>query len=447
MRQARSRVRGFTLVELMVSLVAGLIVTIAVVGLARAATTTFFEAARISTVESTVRTAAERLRQDLARSAYMSTGNIKLARDGALPPASVPMAHKIAVVNPSVIGGPGGSRYAALNDLQGVQIIRGGSGNAPIPNAGTAGPNTLSANNGLNPDALILGGNYTTDDSYQGTFFNTPGSCGVQNVALTRVADAAVHRLIRSTPVPLTSVQAAFTPVPGRPFSARVVDARGCQHYVVVCGVTANDDGAQISFSPDDGGGPAVLQGGGTNCGAKDSEPVTISPVQRVRWYIGPNVDPALDPAAGVEVAGNKFNLYREFLDAANPPVPIVAMRQIVAEYAVDLKLGLSVVNALGGVEVFDMDDTGTAIGLYGQAASATLPNAEGPQRIRSVRFRLVTRTAVPDRNQNLVVLPGAPYITRYCVTNAPAATCKSFTRVRTIISEVALTNQLGMTY
>src|SRR5205823_2689367 len=60
--------QGFTLVELMVSLVAGLIVTIAVVGLARAATTTFFEAARIASVESTVRNASERLRQDLARS-------------------------------------------------------------------------------------------------------------------------------------------------------------------------------------------------------------------------------------------------------------------------------------------------------------------------------------------------------------------------------------------
>ena len=90
----RTQARGFTLVELMVSLVAGLIVTIAVVGLARAATTTFFEAARISTVEANVRTAAERLRQDLSRASYMSTGNIKLAVDQA---PGVPLAHRIGI--------------------------------------------------------------------------------------------------------------------------------------------------------------------------------------------------------------------------------------------------------------------------------------------------------------------------------------------------------------
>ena len=154
MKHRRSKVRAFTLVELMVSLVAGLIVTIAVVGLARAATTTFFEAARIASVESTVRTASERLRQDLARAGYMSTGNIKLARDGA---PGVPLAHRIALRDPAAATG---SRYATLNDLQGVRIVVGGSGSFTAAfdatNAGTAGPNSLSSNNGLNPDAAIF---------------------------------------------------------------------------------------------------------------------------------------------------------------------------------------------------------------------------------------------------------------------------------------------------
>ncbi len=446
MKHSRRRGRGFTLVELMVSLAAGLIVTIAVVGLARAATTTFFEAARISTVESTVRTAAERFRQDLARAGYMSTGNVRLARDGV---SGVPMAHKIAVINPSVVGGPGGSRYAGLDNLQGIQIIRGGSGTASplVPGAGAAGTNNLSLNNGLDPDAVILGGNYTTDDSYQGTFYNSAGSCGSQNVVLNIAADAAVRRLISSTPVPLASVQAAFTPVPSHPFAARVVDARGCQHFVVVCGVTANLTSATVSFAPADGGGPAVIDGAGTNCGAKDGEPVTINPVQRVRWYIGPNVVGALDPALNVEPPANKFNMYREFIDADSPPKPVPEMRQVVAEYAIDLKLGLSVVKSDGTLQVFDMDDPTTGIADYAQTASTTSIGFPGPQRIRSVRFRIGTRTAVPDRNTNLVVPPGAPYITRYCVTNTPAAACKSFTRVRTIISEAALMNQLGMTY
>ncbi len=444
--------RGFTLVELMVSLVAGLIVTIAVVGLARAATTTFFEAARIASVEQATRTAAERLRQDLSRVSFMSTGNIRLARDGA---AGVPMSHKIAVIDPSLAGGFGGSRYAALNDLQGIRIIVGGSGDAvasfDAANAGSAGPNALSANNGLNPDALILSGNFTTDDSYQGTFATAGGTCaGGQMITLTAVGDAAVARLV-GTANPLTSAQAAFTPDPTRSFAARVVDARGCQHYVVVCagGVAATAAGAVISIEQDDGGNPAVLGGGVTNCGAKDTEPVTINPVQRVRWYIGPNVNAALAPAAGVEDPGNKFNLYRDFLDAATPPAPIAAMRQIVAEYAADLKFGITVADAANAVQVFEMDsDTGGgSIDTWTQTASTTIAGAEGPQRVRSVRFRIATRAAMPDRTANLIVPPGAPYLTRYCIQNTPAAQCTSFARVRTLVSEVALINQLQMTY
>ena len=448
MKHARSKTRGFTLVELMVSLVAGLIVTIAVVGLARAATTTFFEAARISSVESTVRTASERLRQDLARASYLSTGNIRLARDGA---AGVPMSHKIAIANPSAAIGTGGSRYAALNDLQGIRIIVGGSGSFAIANAGTAGPNTLSASNGLNPDAAILGGNFTTDDSYQGTFSATGGACaGGQMVTLNAAADAAVRRLV-STANPLTNTQAAFTPVPGRKFAARVVDARGCQHFVVVCSVTATAAGAVINLEQASGPGPAILPGTSTNCGARDTEPVTINPVQRVRWYIGPNVTAALAPATDVEVAGNKFNMYRDFLDAADPPAPIVEMRQIVAEYAADLKFGITVADAANALQVFEMDsDVGGGSGTidtWTQPASGTTAGQPGPQRVRSVRFRVASRAAVPDRTANLVVPPGAPYLTRYCIEAPPLASCKKFARVRTVVSEVALMNQLGMTY
>ena len=122
----------------MVSLVAGLIVVIAVVGIARAATTTFYEAARMSSTEGAVRTASERLRQDLSRAAYMSTGNIRLSRDGQ---GAVQLSQKIAVTDPT--NATTGSRYAALNNLQSVHVVVGGSGNFPILNAGT-GDRTIS---------------------------------------------------------------------------------------------------------------------------------------------------------------------------------------------------------------------------------------------------------------------------------------------------------------
>ncbi len=442
----RSRVRGFTLVELMVSLVAGLIVTIAVVGLARAATTTFFEAARISSVESTIRSAAERLRQDISRAGYMSTGNIKLARDQA---GGIPLAHRIAVLDPTTPGPNGGSRYTTLNDLQGIHIVVGGSGSVPIDlNAGTAGPNALSAKNGLNPDAIILGGNYTTDDSYKGTLYDTGGTCaGGRKVVLDASADAAVRRLT-NTAAPLASVQAAFQPVTTKRFAARVVDGRGCQHYVVVCAVAITANGAEISLEQDAAAGPPVLPAGEGTCGAGKDEPVTINPVHRVRWFVGPNTEAALEPAADVDSAGNKFNLYRDFLDAEDPPAPVAELRQIVAEFTVDLKFGIAVADATNALQVFEMDTDlgGGAIDTWTQNAHLTTAGGPAPQRVRSVRFRLATRTAIPDRRNNLVVGP-APYLTRYCIENAPLATCTKFTRVRTVVSEVALMNQMGMTY
>ena len=72
-----ARQGGYTLVELMVALVAGLSVAMAVVGVSKEATNTFHEEARVSArARMGLRVAMERLRMDLQRAAFMSTGNI-----------------------------------------------------------------------------------------------------------------------------------------------------------------------------------------------------------------------------------------------------------------------------------------------------------------------------------------------------------------------------------
>ena len=75
-----------------------------------------------------------------------------------------------------------------------------------------------------------------------------------------------------------------------------------------------------------------------------------------------------------------------------------------------------------------------------------------GPQRIRSVRVRLASRAAMPDRSQPLDA--GANYTFRYCVATAPdggSTACTpgstGWARARTIVTEVALTNQARMFY
>ena len=271
----------------MVSLVAGLIVTIAVVGLARTATTTFYEEARLSTVEGTVRSASERLRQDLSRTAYMSTGNLPLAGSDPRPlHRASPCRYGQRI---SHVSGTSPSRYGAVTaNLQGIRIIPGGSKTA------TDTSNGLATLNGLNPDELILTGNFTTDDAYRGKV--------VGNTIVVKVFDAdgvtraipAVARLIAG-PDPNLAVRNAFAPgaqPAGAIYDAlaRVVDPRGCSHFVVLSDAVGTAAGATFTFKPASDGNPPVLTPGadGGGCGADVQEEVTINPVQIVHWYIGP---------------------------------------------------------------------------------------------------------------------------------------------------------------
>ena len=109
---SRLRRRGFTLVELLVAMVAGLIVALAIVGLSKEANTTFQEETRIASAEAQLRTALDRLRSDLQRTSYMSTANLladpQLARNtNAANNANTP---------------PG---MTALKGLQGVRLYPG----------------------------------------------------------------------------------------------------------------------------------------------------------------------------------------------------------------------------------------------------------------------------------------------------------------------------------
>lgn len=443
--RARPRVahaRGFTLVELMVSLVAGVIIAGAVVGLAKTATTTFHEQARLSTTEQTVRSAAERLRRDLVRVSFMSTGNIKLANRNE---NRAPQGHWVA----TTAGATTGSQYPALNDLAGVRIVVGGS------KAASEGPLALATKHSLNPDEIFVTGNLTTDDAYRGQWQGNGGCSGPQ-IVLNRDADAAVRRLLDQAN-PNAAVQNAFVPVSGQQFAARVVDRQGCHHFVLVSSATASAttppaQTASICLAASPSGSAILPPGQPGNCGGLDQGEYLISPVHTVRWYLGANTDPLLAPDPLVDDVANKFNLYRQLLDAngatAGPP-------EVIAEYAIDMKFGIVVENPNPAAApaqrllVYDANTGNDAtITAYTQAASTTQPGQPGPQRIRSMRYRLAARAALADRTANLTVDPSAPYLlSRYCLDALPLNTCKKFARVRTLQSEVALINQAGMSY
>jgi prepilin-type N-terminal cleavage/methylation domain-containing protein len=427
--------RGFTLVELMVSLVMGLIVGLAAVALSRAATATFHEQVRISGVEARIRAASERLRNDLSRASFMSTPNIQ-------------WDPKVAKV-PGGDAAPGAPyRVPALSNLTGIRILT-----APV----------VGAHNGLTPHELIVAGNLTSDDVYRGVWI-ADGTAGCEGgrgaqIQLNALADPAVRRMLHGetndTAAMRQMAELVFTPgmrmdppVPDRVYAAQVMDMRGCFHYVLVCGVHSNapntvivnvaGDATRSLLTPEDTAGDV--------CGARPMEEVAIAPIHRVRWFIGQELDPRLvDP----ETDGNgelKFNLYRQLLDArtnVNPQAgdSNVGPPELVAEYAVDLRFGLSIDLSIDGADGWmNFDDPAGGFDQWTAPATATAANI-GPQRIRSVRYRLAFRTPFADRRDDLPMPGGPGYRARYQLAQG------QFARVRTLISEVALFNQSKALY
>ena len=416
--KGRAARRGFTLVELMISLVAGVTVAIAVVGLARAATTTFYEQIRMSSVESSVRVASERLRNDLMRAGYMSTGNIKY--------------------DPRIAAAPGASnsRYTSTADLQSLYINVGGSTAAVKTNITP-----------VKPDRIRIMGNLTGSDTYRGKF----ESDGI-SISFASISDPATSRLV-NTANPLSSVKNVFTPNDTSSFLIRVIDKHRCQQFIELAAnavTSASTSGFTLKMSPD-GGGHTILQQSDVspvNCGANILDPdLIVSPVARVEWWLGDDSELSTATKAVVEnqavpeEAGFKFNLYRQFFDTAGNGV---GKPEIVAEYGIDLKFGLVVhdLTAAAGSnqKTYDMDANAADITKWSALVSTlAAPGLEAPQRIRSVRYRIATRSAVADRETPLTVSTSAA-LSRYCVSTATP--CKTFARVRTIVSEISLVNQ-----
>lgn len=448
MTRARRRSAGFTLVELTVALVAGLIVAIAIVGLSREATATFHEEMRSSAAEATLRAAVDRLRADLQRASYMSTPNI------ISDPRVAKGINDLTTVS-RVIPATGG----AIVHLAGIHLISGGSAlNAPLSAAQTPA---------LTPDIIEIGGNMSSAEQFDVQTINTNvGACA--RITLSD-GSPAMYRLNAAGP----NAQAAelnniFQPYPGHQFIVRLLDDTGRSQYLATCpgetptGInnmaippTAYVDVALATAS--------ILTPQATgNLGGVTPIPAGrawINPVQIVHWEITNTAaeaaaTPQYQKALGMQSLAaaadpNKYDLVRSYVDAAGNVVPETS--EVIAEYAVDFKFAFSVDNALQASQpkmvtlAFD-DATNQA---WADDVFKVQGGTNKPQRIRIVRARIATRTALPDRTVNVpVVNYGAEaFLYRYCMTPGACATQDStlrWARTRTLTTEVSLPNQAG---
>ena len=442
--------RAFTLVELTIALLAGLIVAMGIVSLSREATNTFHEEARGSAAEAALRTAMDRLRADVQRAGYMSTGNILW--DPNLTHAPVPPGTAPGL--PTVLGMTG---VAAIQSLGSILLTKGGSG-------GTVTPLSAKQTPALAPDKIQITGNMTVADQFDVAMIEQ-GKPKCRHFYLSPTAPALYRLLMASdggSPAELTNV---FVPsAGGAQFIVRLVDTSGHAQFLATCA----DDPAGIDangpyVATDEGSTPLIdANAAGTLAGPKGycAGKCWINPVQIVQWELvaanatsapnEPNPDTQMlgRQSTGTVTDPNKYDLLRSYVDASGNVV--ADTREVVAEYAVDLSFAFSVDQGTAGapaISIFGLDDP-VNNGAWAPAVSKTQPTP-GPQRIRSVQVRLATRTAQADRTVDITPLPanyGAQtFIYRYCMTE----TCNTYSpgtpqwaRVRTLTTEVSLPNQ-----
>lgn len=445
-RAVQRNQEGFTLLELMVSLAAGLIVSMAVMAVATTVNRNVHQDYRASDRDMALEDAMLRLRSDVQRAAFMSTSNIQLQ------PTDWAMA-----------GGAGPS-LSVMNRLAGIYL------NPEAGFAGATAPALLTTVNGIpKPDLLEMGGNFTSVDDFfvesfdvlTGKVVLSKDSPAIKRLFNQVLGDVQKIRILRSL----------FQP--GRPesgTSAALYMARlhylstDCSYFYILDESNSGTDAITM-----DSGRP-VLQlkvrsiipktssaGRSNGCASGPSlhdTDRTLNPVQWVRWFFRKTPDPAPDAPSDAYA-----DLVRQYVDAAGDPI-VGSLEVIVPKVAVTLKVGVTANTAdpppdsttdevklryvePGAGSAADLKKyAGRLRNLVGTTYQPSDPEA-WPNRAKALTLELWTRSGGVDASKKWDLDDGGTTV-NYC-TEATASskdTCKTFARVRQSRLDVTLANQ-----
>jgi prepilin-type N-terminal cleavage/methylation domain-containing protein len=415
----RRRSRGFTLVELMVAMSAGLAVAAGAFALARNAALFFQREARLTGAQFASMVGMTRLSSDIRRAAYKSTPNARKDPNVCAFSETWP---------------------AQMKDLAGIRITEGGSKNDH------PGDHNLSTTNGLNPDSLVLGGLMNSTEHYSVAVMQAGGTGGY-DIYLSQ--DGAYWRTKLAAQVGKGMFDRTFV-VGG---IVRLVDQEGRSSFGVVSGIDESGTKPRISVS----GTPKVAKRETqTTCGCTGlCVGALVNPVSIVKYNLR-RIDTGLYPRfAGMfpkanvngskpiqfkgEVEPDRTELVRVEVDVDGKERTDTL--EVVAEYAVDLKFGVTRtelstnVNQTPNVVRYPIGEKR----VY-EKTNAT-SNAGTPQYTSAVTVRLSTRAPMPDRTV------GLPKTTDGGLLRYDLGSDLGFARVRTLIADVYLSNQAGVSW
>lgn len=402
--------RGFTLIELVVALSAGLMVSMAALMLSRNATKFFQNEARISATQLAATLGMNRLTQDLQRAAFLSTRNNfndrTLCTGAGMPPS--------------------------LTGLSGLQIRIGGS----VSNHPSDLVQSTDPQNGFNPDNVIISGSMDTSERFAVYWVYAEG--GSRSVELQ--LDGAIARLRQTAMQNGQTLTDILTPIfkPGR-FLRFADDGKGQGSvWGVIDGFSVNGPVGAEKLKISLASNPSIpLKTELTTCGlnAGANHGVFVSVVSRILYdlrslktnptyatLVAP--DPTTAPLTGEDF---RTELVRVELDSND--VEIAGTLELVAELAVDLKFGVTKAPLAGSATAFNPQMT-----TYGFDDPLVM---NAPELVRAVQVRLSTRARIPDR-ENQLAASGHNY--RFAVLKPPIR--ERFTRLRTLHTTVALPNQ-----
>lgn len=398
-----NQARGFTLVELMVALTGSLFFVVFVFMLSRDVSRFFQSQIQLSDSTVSAINGFERLRTDIARAGFLASPN--LARDVnrcPRPDLGAPQA-------PASYGA-----YPGLQQMGLARIIQGDypSGNYVMDE---------NSSGGINPDQIVLYGNYTTADEFavRSASWGAPDVVNLEpdSNALIRIGydgDPAVGDLAEK--------QALLDSIFRQDSIMRIADETGREQYSIIDSVTIN-----TTLSPNV---PVITlkdlavitkdSAEGTTCGMRaHSAGITVSPVDIIRYQIAdvrgyPHLR-FLFQGATPDYDNTRLDLVRYRLPAnasndADPTPEVMADAELIAEYAVDLKFGVTALTDVGtGVLTYFGEDHATIPSYAGIPYSAPANGTNlGPHLIRGIHARLSVRTRTADFDGPLLADPDA---------------------------------------
>ena len=409
-RIRRVAARGFTLIELVVALSAGLMVSMAALLLSRNATKFFQNEARISAVQLAATLGMNRLTQDLQRASFLASRNNttdrSLCTDGALPP---PLASFLGLR--IRVGGSVASHPAAL--------VQAGY-----------------AENAMNPDHVVIGGSMDTSERFAIAWTFAAGGQRVVDLQL----DGAIARLRQTASQNQQTLSQILTPIfrPGR-FLRFANDGRGQgTPWGVISGFKVSGAVGVETVEITLNNTPAIpVKTQLTTCGLTtgSNRGIFVSVVSRVLYDLrslqgdaayGTLVAPDATTQA---ITGENLRTELVRVELNSDDTEVAGSLELVAELAANLKFGVTKAPVSGGATVFNPQMT-----TYGFDDPTVMSN---PELVRSVQVQLSTRARVPDR-ENALGASGRNY--RFAVLQPPIR--ERFARLRTLHATVALPNQ-----